>query len=286
MKYFALFFSFLALAGTAHAGDLIGTCKGFEDGSTLIISAGGLDHTVTLFGVQAPAINQDYGLEAKQQAEALALGKRVKAIDEGQGAGVVIFQGGAVLNTELVKAGLAWADPKTGDAALGALQAQARTAKAGLWAAPNPMPPWDFRKRMTKLQAKERAKALPSPLLKKDSGNVHILETGVPIDSPMSQSVVDARLRQNDAETERIRQANMVMAYREYYDSWANGTRLWPYNGWLDDDYAVHSRYYEGNPRYYESHPGNYVSTPGNYVSTPGNYVGSPGNHVGYGSRF
>jgi len=91
----------------------LGPEKGFEDGNTLILSAGGLDHTITLFGVQAPAINQDYGLEAKNNAEALALGKRVKAIDKGHGAGVIILQGVAVLNDEMVRTGLGLGRPQS-----------------------------------------------------------------------------------------------------------------------------------------------------------------------------
>jgi len=247
MKGLALLFSLLALAGTAYARDLIGTCKGFEDGNTLTISAGGLDQSIKLFGVQAPEINQDYGLESKQQAEALALGKRVKAIDKGQGAGVVIIQGGAVLNAEMVKAGSAWADPKAGDAALLALQAKARTAKAGLWATPNPMPPWDFKERMAKLQAKERAKAPASPSAKKESGNVHILEEHAGPNSPMAESVVDARLEQNAAEDERIRRANLLMVYPEYDDPWNWDARLWPYYGWLGDTATVYSSRYDND---------------------------------------
>ena len=62
--------------------------------------------------------------------------------------GEVWLLDGRSLNQELVKEGYAWwyksFAPK--DKELERLQAEARTAKKGLWVQPNPVPPWEFRK--------------------------------------------------------------------------------------------------------------------------------------------
>ncbi len=66
----------------------------------------------------------------------------------GRTVGLVTTESGAVLNAELVKAGLAWRynyfDPT--DEMLAGLQQEAREAKRGLWAMKNPIPPWDYRR--------------------------------------------------------------------------------------------------------------------------------------------
>jgi micrococcal nuclease len=60
--------------------------------------------------------------------------------------GDLILPDGKNLNQELVKAGMAWWYRKySNDSTLGQLEEKARVAKRGLWADPNPMPPWDFR---------------------------------------------------------------------------------------------------------------------------------------------
>jgi len=59
----------------------------------------------------------------------------------------VILPDGRVLNRELVAAGLAWWYRRySKDENLGQLEAAARTARRGLWADKNPMPPWCWRK--------------------------------------------------------------------------------------------------------------------------------------------
>ncbi len=56
---------------------------------------------------------------------------------------------GRVLNRELVKAGFAWWYRRYApeDVRLEQLENEAREAGRGLWADPNPVPPWAWRKR-------------------------------------------------------------------------------------------------------------------------------------------
>jgi endonuclease YncB( thermonuclease family) len=60
----------------------------------------------------------------------------------------VILPNGRVLNQELVVAGLAWwyRQYAPHDDKLRKLEDSARREKRGLWADPNPVPPWCYRK--------------------------------------------------------------------------------------------------------------------------------------------
>ncbi len=63
--------------------------------------------------------------------------------------GEVVLPDGGSLNEGLVKAGLAWWYRRYApeDGTLAQLEANAKAAKRGLWAEPNPVPPWEWRKR-------------------------------------------------------------------------------------------------------------------------------------------
>jgi endonuclease YncB( thermonuclease family) len=72
----------------------------------------------------------------------------VRGLDRyGRTVGDVTLPDGRHLNAELVRAGYAWwfrrysADPR-----FATLEAQARSARRGLWAGPDPVPPWDWRR--------------------------------------------------------------------------------------------------------------------------------------------
>lgn len=64
----------------------------------------------------------------------------------GRTLGAVILSDGRNLNHEILKAGYAWWFRKySKDASLGDLEDEARQAKRGLWADPEPVPPWEWR---------------------------------------------------------------------------------------------------------------------------------------------
>ena len=60
----------------------------------------------------------------------------------------IVLSDGRMLNQELVRSGNAWwySQYAPGDADLKALEADAREHHRGLWAASNPLPPWEWRK--------------------------------------------------------------------------------------------------------------------------------------------
>ena len=91
-------------------------------------------------------------VRAKQYASDLCFGKQVKlqktgADRYGRTLGYIILPDGRNLNKEMLKAGYAWHYKKYNQSKeLADLETKAKSAKKGLWADPNPIAPWDFRK--------------------------------------------------------------------------------------------------------------------------------------------
>ena len=109
---------------------------------------------IRLSGIDCPEKGQAFGNRAKQAASALVFGKDVILQTHGQDKyrrtlGDVILPDGTNLNQELVKDGWCWWYRKyaPGDTVLEGLEKEAREAKKGLWADPQPIPPWEWRKR-------------------------------------------------------------------------------------------------------------------------------------------
>jgi endonuclease YncB( thermonuclease family) len=100
---------------------------------------------IRLSGIDCPEKGQAYGNNAKGAASALAFGVEVTVQTYGQDKytrtiGDVILPDGMNLNQELVKQGWCWWYRKyaPGDMVLEGLENDARQAKKGLWADPQP----------------------------------------------------------------------------------------------------------------------------------------------------
>ena len=109
---------------------------------------------IRLSGIDCPEKGQAYGKHGKHAASDLVFGKEITIQTHGHDKykcilGDVILPDGMNLNQELVKQGWCWWYRKyaPGDTVLEGLEAEAREAKRGLWADPQPMPPWEWRKR-------------------------------------------------------------------------------------------------------------------------------------------
>jgi endonuclease YncB( thermonuclease family) len=106
-------------------------------------------------GGPAPGSGQPYGHEAATYLQALLLDKQVLLEPHGQDRSgrlqAVVYLGEINVNLTLVKEGLAWVSPgKTVPRVRAPLQVaerQAQVARWGLWALPDPEPPWEYRKR-------------------------------------------------------------------------------------------------------------------------------------------
>ncbi len=98
---------------------------------------------------------QPFGPQAAAYVRELLLERQVQLDTYGKdGAGrllSVVWLGEINVNLTLVKEGLAWLDPNftvsNVRVALEIAERQAQVAKYGLWALPDPEPPWEYRKR-------------------------------------------------------------------------------------------------------------------------------------------
>jgi endonuclease YncB( thermonuclease family) len=79
----------------------------------------------------------------------MVFGRTVEVVDAGRDANGtslgMVFVDGQDVNRQLVATGNAWADPAATDPALAAAQTAAQSQRLGLWAQPDPTPPWNFR---------------------------------------------------------------------------------------------------------------------------------------------
>ncbi|MBC5772498.1 thermonuclease family protein [Pontibacter sp. KCTC 32443] len=149
------------------AGDKVVAIK---DGDTIELLRNGQTIKVRLYGVDSPEKTQDFGQRARQFTSDLAFGKTVRLIEHnkdryGRTVGTIILPDGRNLNEELVKNGFAWHyKAYSKDQNLANLEVDARRFKRGLWAAPNPTPPWDYRKDKRTASANKKIATTPAAL--------------------------------------------------------------------------------------------------------------------------
>jgi len=175
--YFIFFTPFFASAYSS----LIGKVVKVSDGDTIQVLDGGKAVKIRLAEIDCPETShgakkpgQPYGQAAKKFALDLVGGKtvRVDVVTRdryGRIVGKVVLEDGSTLNKRLVGAGLAWVYRRYAkDPALYDLEAEAKAAKLGLWSAPNPVAPWEWRHGAG--WGKKTASSRPSPAVVGQSG--------------------------------------------------------------------------------------------------------------------
>ena len=137
-----------------EAEEFSGSVIGVIDGDTIEVLNGHHAERIRLRGIDCPEKGQTYGQKAKQAASALAFGKDVTIQTHGydkytRTLGDVLLPDGMNLNQELVKQGWCWWYRKYAprDTVLEGLEHEARAGRKGLWADPQPVPPWEWRMR-------------------------------------------------------------------------------------------------------------------------------------------
>jgi endonuclease YncB( thermonuclease family) len=106
---------------------------------------------IRLSDIDTPERKQPFGTRAKQALSELAFGKqaRVVAVTVDRYGRIVgrVYVDGIDVNRELVAGGFAWVYRRySNDAELLELEAEAKRRRLGLWADPNPIPPWEWRR--------------------------------------------------------------------------------------------------------------------------------------------
>ena len=141
---------FVLLFPCSSFADFSGQVVGMIDGDTLEVLNGHHTERIRLSGIDCPEKGQAFGHKAKEAASALAFGKEVTLLTHGydkykRTLADVLLPDGLNLNQELVRQGWCWWYRKyaPGDIKLEGLADQARVARKGLWADPQPVPPWE-----------------------------------------------------------------------------------------------------------------------------------------------
>lgn len=143
----------------AYADILVGRVVGVSDGDTItLLDSNNTQHKIRLGGIDAPEKKQPFGNVSKKSLSDMVFNKQIevdwhKEDKYGRKVGRLLIDG-VDINLQQVKRGLAWYYKKYKNELpqsdrIAYLQAQqdAEAAKLGLWQEPNPIPPWDFRKR-------------------------------------------------------------------------------------------------------------------------------------------
>jgi micrococcal nuclease len=148
----------LVLAATSAAEaakphyTLNGKVVGISDGDTLtVLDDTKTQHKIRLAGIDAPEKGQAFGNKARAALgdKVFQQSVRVDVIDVDRYHREVgrIYFGERFINMEMVRDGFAWRYvqyDKPGE--FTAAENEAREHQRGLWAEPNPMPPWEWRK--------------------------------------------------------------------------------------------------------------------------------------------
>ena len=153
-RFIAFFTLMLYFTGSALAGIVTGNVTGVLDGDTIEVLSRHHADRIRLSGIDCPEKGQAFGKKAKQAASALVFGKEVTLQTHGHDKykrtlAYVFLLDGTNVNHALVKDGWCWWYRKyaPGDTVLQRLEMEAREAQRGLWADPQPLPPWEWRKR-------------------------------------------------------------------------------------------------------------------------------------------
>lgn len=136
-------------------GALVCVVVAVADGDTLTTRCTSAEaaytQTVRLSEIDAPEKRQPWGERSKQSLAELCFKKPATVREEGKdryGRTVArVHCDGVDANAAQVQRGMAWVfDRYATDRSLYALQQEARESKRGLWADPEPVPPWEWRK--------------------------------------------------------------------------------------------------------------------------------------------
>lgn len=131
---------------------LTGKVCSVRSGDTLtVIDDAKRHHRIRLRGIDAPESQQAFGREARKGLVEMVFGKSVtfEVVDRDEDGLEVsdLHAAGRFVNAEMLKSGLAWRMEPSELDEFGTLEEEARRSRRGLWADPQPTPPWEWRER-------------------------------------------------------------------------------------------------------------------------------------------
>jgi len=135
----------------AANADFSGKVVAVADGDTITVMRDLVPVKLRLLEIDAPEKKQAFGARSKQSLSDLCFNKTATLIEKGRDRyGRTLARvscEGVDANAEQVRRGMAWVyDRYVTDRALYAVQTEARDAGRGLWADPDAVPPWQWRR--------------------------------------------------------------------------------------------------------------------------------------------
>jgi endonuclease YncB( thermonuclease family) len=129
-----------------HSWRVVGV---YDGDSVTCLDEAGQQQKVRLAGIDAPESSQDHGRDSREALAGMVFGRTVEVVDAGRDANGAwlgrLSVDGQDVNRQMVATGNAWADPSAVDPTLAAAQSAAQASRLGLWAQPDPTPPWNAR---------------------------------------------------------------------------------------------------------------------------------------------
>ncbi len=123
------------------------------DGDTIsVLDSNNTQYKIRLHGIDTPERDQRYGKKAWDALSTMVAGRSVGVVVLGKDSygrtDGTVYQGERNINLAMVAAGHAWwyRYYAPDEHPLQAAEEKARSEKLGLWAEPNPIPPWDWRR--------------------------------------------------------------------------------------------------------------------------------------------
>ena len=151
MRIVFVFILLTCLLNVSYAEVFSGKVITVLDGDTIQVLRNGRPVKVRLAGIDAPEMEQEFGMASKQSLTGLVLHKQVRvntqAVDDYGRLVAEVNVGGLNINQEQVRRGLAWDYSRFhSNIILAAMENEAKAARRGLWAQSAPTPPRQWRK--------------------------------------------------------------------------------------------------------------------------------------------
>lgn len=151
-KIYLIFFAALAFIASHAQAQQQYRVVGISDGDTVrVLDESRQQIRCRMYGIDAPESSQEYGARSKQSLSELIFNKTVtvEIRDQDQyGRSVCrILLNGVDINKVQIERGMAWHYARySNDASYAQAERAARQQHLGLWADPDPTPPWLFRR--------------------------------------------------------------------------------------------------------------------------------------------
>jgi endonuclease YncB( thermonuclease family) len=148
----ALLLLSLFLSASPAVADIRGRVVSIHDGDTLTVVVERREVRVRLADIDAPELRQPFGTRSRQSLAEMCFGKvaalDVRGQDRYRRSLARVTCAGTDANAEQVRRGYAWTYARYAPrgSPLHALEQEARAARRGLWADPEPVAPWAWRR--------------------------------------------------------------------------------------------------------------------------------------------